>query len=369
MAVKFNQVFGTSGNDELITNESVQEMVFLLKGDDTVQCDFKTIDYIVDSGGNDVLITGGAFADFSITPHLGIKGAYIVRSLIEGGKANIVKGIEVFRFNEGDASLQDFIDHIAPKPDPQQNFDKIIDLDKFINDQYSAEDGVSEQFLIDLNLWDNKPVLEINGFNADEDQVVIVTDIYSTAQQFVDDNISGGSEGTWLVQGGDIHLYNPNLSELALIAISGVNGNKTIFDAESEGWLKFGEPGPIDPNPEPEAVQINLSHFVNSSFTALPEAIEVITIPLSEWNENLNINGFNADQDKLIIDSAGQYTSAQGFIDANITGSNGTWVHKVDGAHLFEPINFYQIILSGIINANDKPNLIQAEAQGWIQFV
>ncbi len=356
----FKQVFGTSSPDNITTSGADNEIVFLLGGDDTINCDFQTLDYIIDTAGNDVLVTGGAFADFSIRPHAGIRDAYLVTSKVSG-KVNLVKGIESFRFNEGDATLADFIAGNAPGG--SQTFDKIITLDQFVNSQYHAQNGLSEQFQIELASW-NK-LLTIDGFNAAEDQVLIVSNIFSMAQEFVDANMLGPAGAWGWDPNGNVHIYNPDLYELNLNSIFGVSGNETIFAAEQSGWLKFGEGGQVNP----EVVQINLSNFVNSEYTALDNVSEVITISFSQWNENLIINNFDADHDKLIINSNGQYNSAQSFINANVAGSAGTWAYDVTGgAHLFSP-DFNEITLAGITNAENKPGLIQAETEGWIKFI
>lgn len=356
----FKQVFGTSGDDNIIASGADNEIIFLLAGNDTISGDFQSLDYIIDTAGNDVLVTGGAFADFSIRPHAGIKDAYLVTSKVSG-KVNLVKGIESFSFNEGDASLSDFIDGNAPGPD---TFDKIITLDQFVNNHYNSQNGLAEQFQIELASWND--LLTIDGFNANEDQVLIVSNTFSMAQEFVDANVLG-PVGAWgWDPNGNVHLYSPDLYELNFNGILGAAGNESIFTAENAGWLKFGEGGG---QVDPEVVQVNLSNFVNSEYTALDNFSEVITIPLSQWNENFRINNFDADHDKLVIDSAGQYSSAQSFINANVAGSAGTWAYDVTGgAHLFNP-NFNEISLVGITNAENKPNLIQSETEGWIKFI
>lgn len=353
----FTQIIGTQGNDTKTTSATQSDIVLLLGGDDVVNCDFKTADYIVGGDGEDLLVTGGAFQDFSIQSHPTLKDFFLVRSAVTS-KVNLVKGIESFRFTEGDSSLDDFIKGISPAP---QTFDKTVTIQQFDQSSgYHAEDGVSEQFLIDLQKWQMD--LTIEGFNASEDQLVVVSSAYSSAQQFVDANIAGLS-GTWGWANGTAYLSNPDLSSIALTSTSNVVLNTTLFAAESAGWLKFGQ---FELPPE-EKLQIDMSHFVDSVYNAT-DASEVITISMSEWNRTLTINNFDADHDKLVIASNGQYTSAQSFINANPTGTAGTWGFSGDTALLFNP-NFQQISLVGISNAEDQPSLTQAETQGWIQFI
>lgn len=106
MAIKFNQINGTASDNSLNTTPG-QDIVFALNGNDTITADFQSIDYIVGGNGDDTIKTNNLpYASFSIKPHDAITDGYIVR--YDGGKANIVKGIEFFQFAEGTISLEDF---------------------------------------------------------------------------------------------------------------------------------------------------------------------------------------------------------------------------------------------------------------------
>lgn len=350
----FKQVFGTSSDNE-ITTEPINEIIFPGAGNDTIIADFQSIDYIIDtSGDNDILLTGGNFATFTIAPHAGVQGAYLVRNTATG-KANLIKGIESFGFTEGTASLDDFMNGKAPV---SIVFDKIIGIDQFQENSYQAQDGVAEQFQINLDLWQMS--LSIDGFNASEDQLVIVKENY-TIEQFIAENLAGAA-GAWGWDAtGNLHVYNPNFAEIALFGISEADG-ESIYSAVEEGWLKFGT---VEDGPEPEVLQITMEHFQNYIYTAT-NASEVITITMAEWQQNITINNFDAVHDKLVID--GDFASAQEFIDANVAGASGAWAYDAQGgAHIFNP-DFAEITLAGITGAGNA-SLLQAEAAGWIEFV
>lgn len=123
----FNQIVGTPNNDDKTTT-TLQDILLLSGGDDIVRADFQSVDYIIGGDGQDKLITSFSYESFTINPHQGIADGYIIRYTGADGKANIVKGIEIFQFAEGTISLQDFIDG---KPiennDPQDR--TVVDVD------------------------------------------------------------------------------------------------------------------------------------------------------------------------------------------------------------------------------------------------
>lgn len=99
------------------------------------------------------------------------------------------------------------------------------------------------------------------------------------------------------------------------------------------------------------------------------DAAEDITVNMAAWTQTLTLTGFDIAEDRLIIDTNGQYTTAAAYIAANPTGESGTWGFPVAGdAVLFNP-EFQQLTLASIVNLVGAPTLADAEAAGWIDFI
>lgn len=101
----FNQIIGTSDSDNLVATSS-SDIILASGGHDQIDTNFDSTDYIIGGDGEDTLIINGNYSDFTITEHFGIDQGYLVNN---GEYANVVKGVELFVFNDKSVSLDEFL--------------------------------------------------------------------------------------------------------------------------------------------------------------------------------------------------------------------------------------------------------------------
>ncbi len=113
---------------------------------------------------------------------------------------------------------------------------------------------------------------------------------------------------------------------------------------------------------------INDSDFTDGVYNAQAGA-ELITVDLADWTSTFTINDFNADEDVLIINSDGEYSSVEEFTAANLAGEAGAWGYDGNGdAHIFNP-DFNEIALAGITGNTGSESIGDAVADGWLSFI
>ncbi len=167
-------------------------------------------------------VTGGLTGNVTVNSNAGVITIPVVADNLTEGAQTMTVTVNTASAN---MTINDTSTTVVATP---------VDFDETAG-SYAAIAGTAEAITISAANWN--ATFTINGFDPAEDILIIDGD-WADSAAFIAANIAGEAGAFGVDGSGDVHLYDPNFSEIILVGAN-VAAGTTLTQAETNGWVSF----------------------------------------------------------------------------------------------------------------------------------